>query len=51
MNALRAQVAGRTRLAWATGIAGLIAGFAFHAWIAMPPVWLDDLQAVSSCLP
>ncbi len=50
MNALRAQIAGRTRLAWATGIVGLIVGFAFHAWIAMPPVWLDDLQAVSAYL-
>ena len=49
-NALQEQVRGRTRLAWATGVAGLIAGFALHAWIAMPPVWLDELQVVSSCL-
>ncbi|MDD7587228.1 MAG: hypothetical protein SPK00_07860 [Corynebacterium glucuronolyticum] len=42
---------GRTRFAWAAGIAGVITGIIFHAIIAMPPVWLDDLQAVSSCLP
>ena len=45
------QLQGRTRLAWATGIGGFIAGMVFHTIIAMPPVWLDDLQAVSTCLP
>lgn len=47
---IQQKLRGRTRLAWTTGIAGLIVGFAFHAWIAMPPVWLDELQAVGSCL-
>lgn len=42
---------GRTRLAWVAGAAGIAVGFVFHAVIAMPPVWLDDLQAVSTCLP
>lgn len=42
---------GRTRLAWVAGAAGIAVGFVFHAVISMPPVWLDDLQAVSSCLP
>ena len=45
------KLRGRTRLAWATGIGGVITGIIFHAIIAMPPVWLDDLQAVSTCLP
>lgn len=45
------QLQGRTRLAWATGALGFIAGVIYHAIIAMPPVWLDDLQAVSTCLP
>lgn len=30
----------RTRLAWATGLMGGIAGFAFHALISIPPVWM-----------
>lgn len=45
------QLLGRTRLAWAAAIAGFITGIIFHTIIAMPPVWLDDLQAVSTCLP
>ncbi|WP_311354994.1 hypothetical protein [Corynebacterium pyruviciproducens] len=42
---------GRTRLAWATGALGFTAGIIFHTIITMPPVWLDDLQAVSTCIP
>lgn len=30
----------RTRLAWATGLMGVIAGFVFHALISIPPVWM-----------
>ena len=45
------QLQGRTRLAWVTGAIGFIAGVIYHAIITMPPVWLDDLQAVSTCLP
>lgn len=45
------QLRGRTRLAWLTAGVGFITGIIFHAIVAMPPVWLDDLQAVSSCLP
>ena len=30
----------RTRLCWATGLMGGIAGFTFHALISMPPVWM-----------
>ncbi len=30
----------RVRLCWATGLMGGIAGFAFHALISIPPVWM-----------
>lgn len=30
----------RTRLAWATGLMGGIAGFILHAFLSMPPVWM-----------
>lgn len=30
----------RTRLCWATGLMGGIAGFILHAFISMPPAWM-----------
>ena len=30
----------RARLAWATGILGMLIGFILHAFLSMPPVWM-----------